>query len=108
MKSNKVKEIINECKERSLSLCKDLSIAQFSYNEVVDLVKMSNLDLNLDENHNLDTCEILLKYLENNTNIVDWSRCFYPDEVTDIISISELENDDEIQVSIQKFKATHK
>jgi hypothetical protein len=107
MKSNKVKNIINESEEKSILMCKDLSMAQFSYNEVIDLFKMSNLELGYHENHNLSACIILLDFISKNTNVIDLPRCFYPDEVSYIVEITELNSDSDIKESIKKFKENH-
>lgn len=108
MKSLKVKNIINECVEKSLSMCKDLSMAQFSRDEVIELVKISNDELGFDKNKNLSVCFILLEYLENNVRYSDWSRFFFPDEITNIIEITELSDENIIKDSIKKFKEKHK
>lgn len=108
MKSQKVKEIIRESEIKSLSICKDYSMAQFSYDEVINLVKMSNEELGYDITHNITTCYSLLDYLENNLNLIDWNRFYFPDEISNIIEITELNDENEVEDSIKKFKEIHK
>jgi len=108
MKSIKVKNIIRECEENSLLMCKDYTMAQFSRDEVIDLAKISNKELGYDDNHNLSFCYILFEYLENNVRYADWSRYFFPDEIIDIIEITEMNDVNLIKDSIKKFKEKHK
>jgi len=108
MKSKKVQEIIRENKIKSLAMCRDYSMAQFSYDEVVNLVKMSNEELGFEKNHNLASCYILLDYLEKNVRLIDFSRFFFPDEVTAIVEVTELDDENYVKDSIKSFKEKHK
>lgn len=108
MKSQKVLEIIKESEKKSLEKCKDLSMAQFSYDEVLDLIKISNREIGVDLTNNLSVGIILLDYLEDNVRLIDRGRNFYPDEIVGIIEITELNSQKEILEMVKKFKIEHK
>ena len=104
MKSNKVRKILDDSDKLSYSKNYDLSESTFSYYEVLNLIKMSDEELSINESQ-IHICEDLMKYLESKIRIIDLPKVFYSDEIEKMIEISELSDINIINEKILEFKS---